>query len=106
MENTGQKKLYVGNIKYDVEAEDLKAALEQDLGLVIHDCFICKDKHTGKSRGFGFITVSEKDEKVFLDASGSDFEGRKLFIKEANERKSQGEVRGGGRNREFSHGRR
>jgi RNA recognition motif-containing protein len=68
---------------------------------------VITDKFTGRSRGFGFVEMSNSDEaqKAIQALNGTDFEGRNLTVNEARpqERRSGGgfgdrggERRGGG----------
>jgi len=53
-------KIYVGNLSYEVTEEDLRLALEQ-FGEV-ESATIIKDKHSGQSKGFGFVEMASKAE--------------------------------------------
>ncbi|MCP3679076.1 MAG: RNA-binding protein [Gammaproteobacteria bacterium] len=62
------------------------------------------DRHTGKSKGFGFITftVQEAVEKAVDEKNGVELDGRILKVNVAQERDSSG--RGGGRSGGFGGG--
>lgn len=51
------KKLFIGNLAWEVAAEDLKEAFAK-FGEV-SDAFVAKDKFSGRSRGFGFVTFED-----------------------------------------------
>ena len=93
-------KIYVGNLSYDVTAEDLRLALEE-FGQ-IESAAIIKDKYSGKSKGFGFVEMASKAEgQSAIDGlNGKDLKGRPLNVNEARPRSenrgSQG-GQGGGR---------
>lgn len=91
MENqqvSNTKKLFVGNLAYTVtDWEQLKSDLSQ-IGRVLR-VNIVMDKETGKSKGFAFIVVPEKEVPKFLDHSGADYEGRPLVIKPAIEKEER-----------------
>lgn len=53
-------KLYVGNLPYSTTEDELKT-LFTDAGTVASIAII-KDRDTGRSKGFGFIEMSTKDE--------------------------------------------
>lgn len=73
-------KLYVGGIPYTTKPEDLKAYFEG--AGAVEDSTILMDKMTGRSRGFGFVTMGDdaaanKAIEMFHD---KEFEGRKLSV--------------------------
>jgi cold-inducible RNA-binding protein len=75
-----QSKLFIGNLSWEVTAEDLKA-LFAGAGAVV-DAAVISDKMTGRSRGFGFITMSSDDEakKSIEMFNQYDLKGRKLNV--------------------------
>jgi len=75
-----QSKLFIGNLSWEVTAEDLKA-LFAGAGTVV-DAAVISDKMTGRSRGFGFITMSSDDEakKAIEMFNQYDLKGRKLNV--------------------------
>ena len=77
------KKLYLGNLNYDVRNEDLETLLG-DFGTVT-SVNIIKDRETGRAKGFGFaeMSSSEEAEKALSNLNGSDFMGRTLRVSEA-----------------------
>jgi cold-inducible RNA-binding protein len=75
-------KIFVGNLSYSATDADLRAAFEEFGN--IQDVKIVKDRESGRSRGFGFITYSSSDEaKKALAMNGQDMDGRKLRVNEA-----------------------
>lgn len=80
------KKLYVGNVSYDSTDESLKAAFEQ-FGAV-ESATILKDRETGRSRGFGFVEMSNDDEAqaAIEGMDGKELDGRELRVNEARPR--------------------
>jgi RNA recognition motif-containing protein len=93
------KKLYVGNLPYDVTDSDLQSMFEPH-GRV-QSAQVIMDRDTGRSKGFGFVEMdSDEDAKAAIAAvNGQDLNGRALTVNEARPR----EERGGGRG--FSGGR-
>ncbi|HVT75068.1 MAG TPA: RNA-binding protein [Candidatus Paceibacterota bacterium] len=76
------KKLYVGNLSYGTTSESLKAGFEQ-VGAVI-EATVLTDKMTGRSRGFGFVTMEDADaDKAVASLDGKEFEGRPIKVNEA-----------------------
>ncbi len=80
-------KIYIGNLPYDMEEVALKTAFTQ-FGEIV-DVKIVKDRESGKSRGFGFITYSSpEDARNALVMGGQLLQNRKLFVKFARERQN------------------
>ena len=88
-------KIYVGNLSYEVTEEDLRLALEQ-FGQV-ESATIIKDKHSGQSKGFGFVEMASKAEgKSAIDGlNGKELKGRTLNVNEARPRTESRGSRGG-----------
>ena len=87
--------IYIGNLSYEVTEEDLRLALEQ-FGQV-ESATIIKDKHSGKSKGFGFVEMASKDEgQSAIDGlNGKELKGRALNVNEARPRTESRGGRGG-----------
>lgn len=85
-------KLYVGNLSFSTTEDSLRAAFEAH-GEVA-SASIIMDRDTGRSRGFGFIEMSNGDQaKAAVTAMhGQDLDGRNLTVNEARPR----EARAGG----------
>lgn len=63
----------------------------------VTDCFMPKDRDTGRVRGFCFVTMPANDaEQACLKLNGYDLDGRPLRVNEAQPRGSGGGGRGGG----------
>lgn len=77
MQNT---KLFVGNLDWSVTGDDLREVFAA-VGTVA-DAVVLMDKMTGRSRGFGFVTMSTEDEaKASVEKlNGSDLKGRKINV--------------------------
>ncbi len=98
-------KLYVGNLTFDATENDLRD-LFSEVGEV-RDAAIISDKMSGRSRGFGFVTMSDAAgaEAACEKFDNRDFQGRNLTVNIARPREEGGAPRGGGRsngNRSFS----
>lgn len=97
------KKLYVGNLPYNSTDADLKS-LFSSYGAV-ESASVLMDKMTGRSRGFGFVEMTNDEEaQAAIDGlNGKDHDGRKLVVNEARPladrppRRSFGGGGGGGR---------
>ena len=98
MENNIMKKLYVGNLPYTTDEEEVKDHFAQ-IGDV-QSVKIIKDRDTERSRGFGFVEFSqEADAQKAKEAmNGTDLGGRALKVDEARapKERSRGYGSGGG----------
>jgi RNA recognition motif-containing protein len=90
------KKLYVGNLSYDVTEDELSQLFAQ-CGQVT-GVRIIKDKDTGRSKGFAFVEMADDDEasQAVSRMKGHDLKGRPLMVDEAKERTGGGGGGGGG----------
>jgi cold-inducible RNA-binding protein len=86
--------IYVGNLSYDTQNDDLKTAFEQ-FGQV-DDARVVEDRETGRSRGFGFVEMADESaaRKAIEEMNGVDLQGRTITVNEARPREDRG---GGGR---------
>ncbi len=96
------KKLYVGNLSYDVSSSDLEALLAAH-GTVL-SAEVISDRATGRSKGFGFVEMESEDEaNAAIEAlNGQQSGGRALTVNEAKPRQPRsggGGGYGGGRDR-------
>ncbi len=79
------KTLYVGNIPWSTKEDDLQQFFSQ-FGK-IEECRIITERSTGRSRGYGFIEVSDDEAALIVEkANGVELEGRKLVVNEAKPR--------------------
>lgn len=77
--------LYVGNLPWATTEEELVEAFAAH-GEVM-SARIITDRQTGRSRGFGFVEVSDADADQMIAAmNGSELAGRILTVNEAKER--------------------
>jgi RNA recognition motif-containing protein len=76
-------KLYVGNLAFATDADQLRNHFSQ-FGNV-EDSFVASDRETGRSRGFGFVTFTNKEDgdAAIAATHGQDLGGRKLVVNEA-----------------------
>ena len=89
-------KLYVGNLSFDVNQDDL-SELFSAAGTV-ESASVVTDRDTGRSRGFGFVEMSSKEEgeAAIAQFNGSEVNGRSLTVNEAKPKESRGGFGGGG----------
>ena len=78
-------RIYVGNLPFSTGEDELRAAFEPH-GAVMSAAVIM-DRDTGRSRGFGFVEMSDEDGRKAIEAmNGQDLDGRALVVNEARER--------------------
>ncbi len=88
------KTLYVGNLPWAATDDDLMRAFSQ-YGEVT-SARVVRDRETGKSRGFGFVEVSDEQAQACVDAlNGAEWAGRALTVNEAQPRTGGGGGRRG-----------
>jgi RNA recognition motif-containing protein len=82
-------KLYVGNLSFDTTENDLQDLFEQH-GKVT-DVALINDRATGRSRGFGFVTMSDAAAgTAAIEAfNGKEVQGRTLTVNEARAREER-----------------
>lgn len=88
-------KLYVGNLAFATSSQDL-----QDLFAAagtVESASVVEDRDTGRSRGFGFVEMSSKEEgeAAIAQFNGKEVNGRALNVNEAKPRENRSG--GGGR---------
>lgn len=91
------KKLYVGNLLYEVTDEELKELFSQAGGVV--SAAVIRYQDTGRSKGFGFVEMDTEEaaQKAIDTFNGQDNKGRKMVVSEARPPRPRGEFGGGGR---------
>ena len=106
-------KVYVGNLPFSVDDEKLREFFSS-FG-EITEVQVIKDKFSGRSKGFGFVTFANKEdaEKAIAKMSDKEVEGRTLKVNEAKPidpdrprppRRDFGGRGGGGGRRDFGGG--
>ncbi|HEY1375549.1 MAG TPA: RNA-binding protein [Gemmataceae bacterium] len=86
------KNLYVGNLPFSTTSEDLEQLFGQH-GTVTR-AQVMSDRETGRSRGFGFVEMSDGADAAIQALNGNQFQGRALTVNEARPREER--PRGGG----------
>ena len=91
------RKLYVGNLSYDVTDSALEQLCAQ-YGTV-ESAQVIMDRDTGRSKGFGFVEMKTDQEAqaVIAALNGQMSGGRSLTVNEAKPREDRGGRGGGGR---------
>ncbi|MDA0838328.1 MAG: RNA-binding protein [Planctomycetota bacterium] len=88
--------IYVGNLSFKATEEDIHEAFGA-YGEVLKASIIM-DRDTGRSRGFGFVEMADKEEGLAaIEAlNGTDLGGRSITVNEARPREERGGGGGGG----------
>lgn len=88
------KKLYVGNLSYSVTDAELQSLFSTHGQ--IQSAQVIMDRDTGRSKGFGFVEMSNDEEaRAAIQAlNGKDEGGRSLTVSEAKPRENR--TSGGG----------
>ena len=75
-----------GNLSFSTTSEDLQTLFSQ-VG-TCESAQVITDRDTGRSRGFGFVEMSESAdaEKAIIEIGGRELQGRSLNVSEAHER--------------------
>jgi RNA recognition motif-containing protein len=93
------KNIFVGNLSFNTNEDELRQLFET-YGQVDR-VSILTDRETGRSRGFGFVemTNAEEGEKAIAGLNGSQFGGRTINVNEARPKAERAGSGGGGRDR-------
>jgi len=88
-------KLYVGNLAFETSDTDLQALFAK--AGTVESVSLIEDRETGRSRGFGFVEMSTKEEgeAAISQFNGTELGGRTLKVNEAKPRENRNG--GGGR---------
>lgn len=91
------KKIFVGNFSFSMTESELRSLFEPYGN--IESASIVTDRDTGRSRGFGFVSMpnDEEAEKAMAALNGKDMDGRSLTVNEAKPQTQRGGFREGGR---------
>lgn len=89
--------IYVGNLSFEVSEDDLQSAFSA-FGEVV-SAKIIKDQYSGRSKGFGFVEMSDKDaaNSAIEELNGKEIKGRAIKV---NVSKPRTDSRGGGQGRQ------
>jgi RNA recognition motif-containing protein len=90
------KKIYVGNLAYSVESNQLTEVFAQ-FGTV-ESAKVITDRDSGRSKGFAFIEMSQDSEAqaAIEKLNGTDLSGRAMNISEAKPQEPRSNDGGGG----------
>lgn len=87
--------IYVGNLSYKSSERTIQEAFEE-FGSVVK-ANIITDRETGRSKGFGFVEMSndEEGQRAIEEMDGRDLDGRNLKVNEARPREERPRSGGG-----------
>lgn len=90
------RKLYVGNLPYTTQEQDLQELFER-VGPV-ESVIVMRDMATGRARGFGFVEMATDDgaQKAISELHESQLGGRTLTVNEARPKEARGPGGSGG----------
>jgi cold-inducible RNA-binding protein len=90
-------KIYVGNLPFSMDNDALLELFKQHGE--VEEATVVTDRDTGRSRGFGFVTMPDGGEanKAIEAINGQEVDGRALNVNEARPKKQGGGGRGGRR---------
>ena len=90
------KKLYVGNLSYDVDSSALQELFAPHG--TVDSAQIITDRDTGRSKGFGFVEMGtdEEAQAAIAALNGQEHSGRALTVNEAKPREDRPRGGGGG----------
>ncbi len=90
------RKLYVGNLGYDVTDSDLQQMFAEHG--TVDSASVINDRDTGRSKGFGFVEMSSdaEAEAAIAALDGQEHAGRAIKVNEAKPRPAGGGGGGGG----------
>lgn len=91
------KNIFVGNLPFTTTSDELREIFAE-YGNVTR-AQVATDRDTGRSRGFGFVEMSEGFEEAIAALNGADYNGRPLTVNEAKPREDRGARTGGGGSR-------
>ena len=79
----GKVELYVGNLVYEMTDEQLYAEFAK-FG-VVDSAHVVSDRRSGRSKGYGFVTMSHREEAMIAIDKLNNFEykGRRMRVNES-----------------------
>ena len=88
--------IYVGNLPYELSDDELRTAFEPHG--TVDSARVIIDRYSGRSRGFGFVEMSNPTEgqAAITQMNGREMNGRPLTVNEARPRDDAGRGAGGG----------
>lgn len=74
------KKLFIGSLPWSVTSDDLAEAFAE--AGTVEDSYVATERETGRSRGFGFVTMSSEEEaQAAIELwNEKEYKGRTIFV--------------------------
>lgn len=97
-----QARLFIGNLSWNTSDSDLSEVVAAHAEVL--DAKVISDRDTGRSRGFGFVTIeSDNTAEVIRKLDGQEIDGRAIRVNEAEEKpqRDRGGFGGGGRRERY-----
>ena len=84
-----ETKLYVGNLSYETSESDLRSLFSQSG--TVNEVVLIKNRDTGSSKGFGFVTMNSQDEanRAIQQFNGHSLGSRELKVNIARPREER-----------------
>lgn len=80
-----QARLFIGNLSWNTTDRDLADLVAEHAEVL--DTKVISDRETGRSRGFGFVTIeSDRVQEVIRALDGQEVDGRALRVNEAEDK--------------------
>lgn len=99
-----ERKVYIGNLSYNVTEQELKQAIE-NRGISVKEVKIITDKFSGRSKGFGFaeFDTEEQTQQAIAALNGQTLNGRTLRVSRAHKMRVRRDNFSSGYKRRTSH---
>ena len=93
------KNIFVGNLSFDATDDTIRSLFESHG--TVQAVNIITDRDTGRSKGFGFVEMTDDGEaqRAISAVNGKEIGGRALTVNEARPKADRGSSAGGGRSR-------
>ena len=79
--------IYVGNLSWGMSDQDLENLFAEHVSVT--SAKIITDRMTNRSRGFGFVEMSDGADKAIEALNDMEIEGRKLVVNESRPRETR-----------------
>ncbi|MFA6423157.1 MAG: RNA-binding protein [Patescibacteria group bacterium] len=101
MQEEANNKLFVGNLPYSVNEEQLSELFSAVEGVTVVKTTIINDRETGRPRGFGFVEVENQEmaQKAIDAMNNKEIDGRSIIVNISRPQTERNDrFRGGNRN--------
>ena len=78
--------IYVGNLPWSIRDEELENLFAEHG--TVESAKVITERHTNRSRGFGFVEMADGGEQAIAELNDKDFEGRPLVVNESRSKDS------------------